>query len=927
MNTRMELKSLFVALWIVTLALVAVAPSRAQEPTAWKAGVASVKITPEGPVWMAGYAARKKPSEGVAADLFAKALAIEDPRGTRVVIVTMDLISVPRALRDWLEKQVKEKFRLPQASLLMNASHTHCGPELRISRLSDEEIKAEFIPAAEKYMARLQQQLVTLVGDALKRLAPAKLDFMRARCGFAMNRRRPTPAGYANAPNSDGLVDHEVPVLRVRDPQGKLVAVLFGYACHTTTCGDYLIRGDYAGYAQQFFEEANPGVTALFMTGCGADQNPYPRGKEELCKYHGRALAMAVEAALQTVPKPLRGPLRTAFADVTIDFAPVPPREELEKTAATGKEPYSGHAKRMLKELKEAGKIRSTYPCPVQVVRFGSDLILVAIAGETCVDYSLRLKRTLAGPAVWVAGYCNDVFAYLPSLRVLREGGYEAGGATVWGSLPGPFTETVEERVVSKILQMARAPIQSMPTAVDLRIGQQATVRMCDGKPATVKLISVEEKRDSLRKAVRGALVSVEVNGQPITLNCATYHLPVTVGGVQIDCPITKGYNEGGDHWGLDADARLRLWPAGYPWITPGTFRYPLNQRLFASHTLMANQIADGEQIKKKPIYYHWGLDFGGAERMEDVLAATDGEVVSVAGEVLEKDKYPSLVRPRADVIYLRDGRGWFYRYSHLDSIDPAVKLGAKIKLGQKIGVLGKKGASGGWSHLHFDIVAPQPSGRWGILEPYAFVWQAYHDAHPLEVLQAVARPHQLAAVGETVTLDGSRSWCRNGQTNITSYAWTFSDGKSARGAKVEWRFAKPGTYSEILKITDNAGNMDYDFAVVKVLDPSQPDQQPPGIHAAYWPTFGIKADDEVTFKVRSFYVAPDEGEEEWDFGDGTPAVRVRSDGNAQALAPDGYAITTHRYRDAGHYLVKVSRANRRGETATARLHVLVAPR
>jgi len=905
-------------------ALACVSP--AQEPVAWKAGVASAKITPEGPVWMAGYAARKKPSEGVAADLFAKALAIEDPCGSRLVIVTMDLISVPRPLRDWLEKQVKEKFGLRRESLLMNASHTHCGPELRSSRL-DDDIKAEFVPAAEKYMARLQEQLVTLVGDALKRLAPAKLDFMRARCGFAMNRRRPTPTGYANAPHPDGPVDHDVPVLRVRDGQGKLAAVLFGYACHNTTCGDYLIRGDYAGYAQQYFEEAHPGVTAMFMTGCGADQNPYPRRTEELCKYHGRSLAVAVEAALETVPRPLRGPLTTAFADVTLDFAPAPSREELETLAAKGKEPSKGHARRLLQQLKDDGKIRSTYPCPVQVVRFGTDLTLVAIGGETCVDYALRLKRELAGPAVWVAGYCNDVFGYLPSRRVLREGGYEAGGAMLWGSLPGPFTETVEERVVSTILKMARKPIQSAPAAVDLKVGEQAAVKMCDGESATVKLISVEEKRDSLRKAVRGAVVKAEINGQPVTLHCATYHLPVTVGGVQVDCPVVKAYNEGGDHCGLDADVRLRLWPAGYPWITPGTFRPPLNQRLFASRTLMANQIGDGEQIKKKTVYYHWGLDFGGAERMEDVLAATDGVVVSVANEVLEKDTYPPLVKPRADVIYLRDGRGWFYRYSHLDSIDPAVTLGAKIKIGQKIGVLGKKGTSGGWSHLHFDIVAPQPSGRWGILEPYALVWEAYHNAHPLAVLQAVARRHQLAAVGETVTLDGSRSWSRNGTNHIASYSWTFSDGKTARGAKVQRRFEKPGTYSEILKVTDRDGNISYDFAEVRVRDASQPDLDPPGIHAAYWPTFGIQAGDEITFKVRSFCVAPDEGEEEWDFGDGTPPVRVRSDGNAQQQAPDGYAVTTHRYRDAGHYLVKVSRANRRGETATAHLSVMVAPR
>ena len=435
----------------------------AEQPGDWKAGAAAVKITPDGPIWMAGYASRSKPSEGVAADLFAKALAIEDARGTRLVIVTMDLISVPRTLRDWLEAAARDQYGLPRSGLLMNASHTHCGPELRASRLGDDETKAKYVSAAEQYVAELQQKLLALVGDALKRLAPAELDFLRARAGFAMNRRRPTPQGYTNAPYFEGPVDHEVPVLRVTAAGGKLAALLFGYACHNTTMGDYLIRGDYAGFAQQYLEEDHPGATALFLTGCGADQNPYPRGQEAHAKHHGRTLALAVEAALQTVPKPLHGPLSAALEDVTLDFAPVPPREDLETPAATGRDPDRSHASRLLKELQETGKIRSTYPCPVQVVRFGRDLTLVAIGGETVVDYALRLKRELAGPSAWVAGYSNDVFTYLPSARVLREGGYEAGGATRWGSLPGPFTDRVEERVVSKALELARAPLDSTP--------------------------------------------------------------------------------------------------------------------------------------------------------------------------------------------------------------------------------------------------------------------------------------------------------------------------------------------------------------------------------------------------------------------------------------------------------------------------------
>jgi hypothetical protein len=444
---------------------------------------------------------------------------------------------------------------------------------------------------------------------------------------------------------------------------------------------------------------------------------------------------------------------------------------------------------------------------------------------------------------------------------------------------------------------------------------------------ATVKLLKLEETRDSLRNAIRQVKVTVEVAGRQVTLDSATYHLPVTVGDVQIDCPITKGYLEWGDHWGLDADARLRLWPAGYPWITPGTFVYPADQRWFASHTLMANQIGDGDDIRKKSIYYHWGLDIGGEERMVDVFAATDGQVVSADNKLLQPGTYPDLVKPRADVLYLRDARGWYYRYSHLDSADPAAKLGARVKMGQKIAVLGKRGASGGWSHLHFDIVAPQPSGRWGILEGYALLFEAYHNAHPDEVLEAVARPHQLAAVGQTVTLDGSRSWSRRGPAHIASYSWTFSDGKRALGPTVQHRYTKPGSYSEILKVVDKDKNIDYDFASIRVVDPQQPDQRPPGVHAAYWPTQGIKAGQEITFKARSFNVAPDEGEEEWDFGDRTPKVRTRSDGNAQAQNPDGYAVTKHRYADAGVYLVQVSRSNRRAETGTARLEIIVRPR
>ena len=465
--------------------------------------------------------------------------------------------------------------------------------------------------------------------------------------------------------------------------------------------------------------------------------------------------------------------------------------------------------------------------------------------------------------------------------------------------------------------------IDPLVRTVDLDIGDRAKVELADGTSASVRLLGVKEDRDTVRGALRRATVELEVDGCRVELISATYHLPITVGGVQIDCPITKGYVQSGNNqWSLDADARLRLWPAGSPWIRPGTFSYPVNQRWFASHTLMANQLGDDERPDDKTFYYHWGLDFGGAERMVDVLAATDGIVVSAGDERFEAIKIPDIVHPRYDVVYLRDGRGWFYRYSHLDSIDPAVKPGERVKMGQKIGVLGKRGASGGWSHLHFDVGIPQPSGRYGITDGYAFVWQAYRQQYGIK-LQAVARPHQLVWTDEPVTLDGTRSFSANGREQLR-FKWISSDGPSATGPLVERRYAAAGTYNEILEVSDGAGALDYDFALVQVIDREHPTQQPPTIHAAYWPTFGIEPGDEVTFKVRSFRIGSDDGQETWDFGDGTPTVTVKSDGNAIALAPDGYAITTHRFSQPGHYLVSVRRTNFRGETATARLQVRV---
>ncbi|MFH1737899.1 MAG: neutral/alkaline non-lysosomal ceramidase N-terminal domain-containing protein, partial [bacterium] len=288
----------------------------------WKAGAASIVITPEHPMWMAGYAARTKPSEGKVHDLNAKALALEDGRGTRLVVVTLDLVGINRPFRDKVEKEVEQRYKIPPEGLLLNASHTHCGPELRPRKAVLYGLPEERVRQSREYLDFLREKLLQVIGEALDNRVPAQLAYTHGRAGFAMNRRLITDQGVLNRPNPDGPVDHDVPVLRVDSPEGKLLAVLFGYACHSTTLDFYKFCGDYGGFAQRYLKEAHPGITALFMSGCGGDQNPQPRGivdpegwqwprkptdsipyqsprdSIELAQRHGLALANGVEAAL-----------------------------------------------------------------------------------------------------------------------------------------------------------------------------------------------------------------------------------------------------------------------------------------------------------------------------------------------------------------------------------------------------------------------------------------------------------------------------------------------------------------------------------------------------------------------------------------------------------------------------------------------------
>lgn len=461
-------------------------------------------------------------------------------------------------------------------------------------------------------------------------------------------------------------------------------------------------------------------------------------------------------------------------------------------------------------------------------------------------------------------------------------------------------------------------PLAPLLRAIDINVGETIQVLLHDGSKAEVELLAVEPITDSVLDAVKDVNVTIRVNGEKKTINSGNYHLPITVGNVQIDCPVTQDYMARAhiDWWGLEKDARLRLWPAGSPYIWPGTFVYPVSQKWMASMTYFSNEPVASPRPGGK-IYYHAGLDIGGAEDMVEIYAATDGIIVSARGDVVPGEP-DNPMGPRYDVVYIRDARGWYYRYSHLASIVPDLQVGQGIRAGKKLGMLGKEGGSGGWTHLHFEVKSKQPSGKWGTQNGYAFLWEAYRRQFDPDIL-AIARPYNIVHTGEKVRLSAANSWAKN---EIRSYEWTLSDGSTRSGKEVEQIYEKPGSYSEIVKVTDIEGNYDYDFAVVKVFkEGSNGEDGIPGIHATFYPTMNISPGEKVFFQVRSRGVT--DGYDVWDFNDGSDPVTVKSNIETGNHSKVGYSIISHRFKEPGDYLVKVYRETSKG-IATNHLYVKV---
>jgi len=470
----------------------------------------------------------------------------------------------------------------------------------------------------------------------------------------------------------------------------------------------------------------------------------------------------------------------------------------------------------------------------------------------------------------------------------------------------------------------------------DLAIGESAHVTLPDGTGRRITLEAVHEPRGKARGVIRGPSVTVDVDGARASVPAALYHMPQVVNGIRIGCSVTRGVAESvaryKDIYALDKDARIRCWDPAGPLLGPTPLVYPARQRWFASLTQMANErcfVNACEAPLIKPgeyVYHHYGLDIGGHDRAVPVVAAMAGQVV-VRGDEKLPEYDGAGGETRYDRVVVRDDRGWLYLYSHLDMIAPTIELGGNVEAGDPVGVLGKEGSSGGWSHLHFGLASLQPSGRYGQVEGYPFLVEAYLHEHPGALL-ACARPHRVGTVGEPIELDGSRSICDGSE--IASYRWTLHDGENVDNVRATKVYPAHGAYSEMLTVTDTQGQRATDFCTVEILpQDADPAKTPPVIHLTHYPTDSIAPGQPIAFKARTFWGRGlednQDGEELWDFGDGAHATTCSGKpGRGTACETTDFAERWHAYDRPGRYIVAVRRTGKNGLSATAQAEVVI---
>ena len=426
------------------LSFICAVTALAAKESLYAVGAAQVDITPDYRIWLNGYAARQTESEGIDQHIFAQALAVGGDKKSLAVLITVDTVGVPGAVRDEVAARLAKKAGLRNERFALCSTHTHTAPMLTgsIPNIFGAALPPDEQARVDRYTRELADKLEQAALAAVRDRRPATLTWGQTKAGFAANRR-----------TKGGPVDHDLPVLVARDKSGQVRALFLSYACHCTTLGatPNRICGDWAGYAREYLERDHPGAVVLVALGCGGDANPHPRTGLELAQQHGRTITTAVNALFQQPLTPLRDKFACQVKRIALPFDTLPTRAEWMTRSQSTNQYIAYHAKKNLARLDRGEKLPTELPYLVQTWSFGDQLAMIFLPGEVVVDYSLRLKREYDARRCWVNAYANDVPCYIPSKRIWREGGYEGGYAMIYYDLPTRLAEGTEELIVSTV--------------------------------------------------------------------------------------------------------------------------------------------------------------------------------------------------------------------------------------------------------------------------------------------------------------------------------------------------------------------------------------------------------------------------------------------------------------------------------------------
>lgn len=441
---RIGLQLFFLSFFILQLQAV----NDNEEKYTWKIGTGRTVITPNEPTWMAGYSSRTSPSEGKLHDLWAKALLLEDARGNRSLLITMDILGVSKDFSDEVRSLINRKYNLNNSQIILSSSHTHSGPVISRALQYIYPMTEQDWKIVDKYTEQLKEKLVELVDQAIKNLQPAHIYTQNGITRFQVNRRNNRENSITPTTELKGPNDYAVPVIKIESPDKQLLAVVFGYACHPTTLSINMFSGDYAGFAQLELEKRYPGVTAMFFQGAGADQNPLPRRTVPLAIQYGKQLAATVERVLSEEMPQQESNLITRYSEIDLLIDDPLPTEELQ-VIAKGSDYQARWANGIISELKTKGHLIKSYPFPVGYWQIGQQKLFI-LGGESVIAYSVKLKQTY-GEQIFVMSYANDVMGYIPSEVILEEGGYEGDTSQRVYGLPSKWSKSVESKIISEL--------------------------------------------------------------------------------------------------------------------------------------------------------------------------------------------------------------------------------------------------------------------------------------------------------------------------------------------------------------------------------------------------------------------------------------------------------------------------------------------